>query len=134
MTDFDHITTEKYTLVYEAVSDIFFGLIKEMRELSKKKPDATLSTEKVLILNRVLSDAKSILSEEPEGKYLDLLSDEKLPQNSDVVLVMVQFEKALRAFHSRYTTRKGVIGLERVWVTSESIQAWREEEEEGEYE
>lgn len=127
MRDFEHSTTSEFVSTYEAVIDIFSGLIQEMRELSKKKPDATLSKGKVRILNRALSDAQSILMDEPEGKYLDLLSDEELPQNSDAVLVMVQYEKALAAFYSRYTTRRDNL---RQWITPGNIQTWTEEEEE----
>ena len=38
----------------------------------------------------------------PQARYLDLLDDKQLPQNSDAVLVMVQHESALAAFEQRY--------------------------------
>lgn len=98
-----HVTTEKVVAIYEASSGVFEGVLSEMRELSKKKPDLTLNKSKVIILNRILADIQFILKEEPEGKYLELLDDEELPQNSDAVLVMVQFEKALHAFRERYS-------------------------------
>ena len=117
MTTFDHVTTEEKVAAYEASSKVFHGLLKEMRELSKKKADATLSKGKVTILNRVLEDLREFLSDEPEAKYLDPLDDEDLPQNSDAVLVMVQYESALSAFKNRY--RKFYLG-ETSWIT-ESI-------------
>ena len=95
------MTQEKFD-VYRACSGVFDGLFFEMRELSKKKPEATLSESKVKILNRVLSDIKGVLEGEPEEKYLDLLDDAALPQNSDAVLVMVQYNRALNAFKDRY--------------------------------
>ena len=94
--------TEKSFAIYRASYNVFSGLFFEMRELSKKKPEATLSEGKVKILNRVLSDIKGVLEGEPEGKYLDLLDDEILPQNSDAVLVMVQYDRALDAFRGRH--------------------------------
>ena len=97
--------TEKSFAIYRASYGVFRGLFYEMRELSKKKPEATLSKSKVKILNRILSDIKGILEEEPEGKYLDLLDDETLPQNSDAVLVMVQYDRALDAFRDRYRNK-----------------------------
>ena len=71
----------------------------------------------------VLVDLLSFLKEEPEGKYLDLLDDEELPQNSDAVLVMVQYEKALAAFRGRYHGR--ILG-EYDWITEERLSNWRE--------
>ena len=119
MNKSEHVTTADAVAVYEASYDVFAGLLSEIRELSKKKPDATLNESKVKLLNRVLLDIQDILKTEPEGKYLDLLDDEKLPQNSDAVLVMVQYEKALRAFVRRY--RKGTSG-NTYWVTEERIK------------
>lgn len=125
----ENVTSSASVHVFEASSGVFHGLLAEMRELSKKKPDATLSKSKVRILNRILTDIRGILREEPEGKYLELLDDDDLPQNSDAVLVMVQFETALRGFERRY---KVGLGLDRQWVTEETVeelQAWEEEED-----
>ena len=120
MANFEHITTDDTVAAYDASRDVFAGLMTEMRELSKKKPDATLSKSKVKLLNRVLNDIHTILKTEPEGKYLDLLDDEELPQNSDAVLVMVQFERALRGFEKRY--KQNYHG-QFYWITEEKIKA-----------
>ena len=103
--DSKNITTEEAIATYNATHNIFVGLIKEVRELSRKKPDATLSQGKVKLINRVLVDLKGILEKEPEYKFLDLLDDEELPQTSDAVLVMVQYESALASFSNRYHRR-----------------------------
>jgi hypothetical protein len=95
-------TTQNAVDLYEASVQIFGGLIGEIRELSKKKPDATLNKGKVRIINRVLVDLQIVLDSEPEKKFLDLLDDEDLPQTSDAVLVMVQYESALAEFPKRY--------------------------------
>ncbi|PKR50493.1 hypothetical protein COO20_21365 [Thalassospira marina] len=97
---------------------MFNGLIAEMRELSKKKADATLSKGKVRILNRCLDDIRQILLDEPEAKFLDELDDDQLPQNSDAVLVMVQYETALSSYSKRYHSQApGYYG--HVWITEE---------------
>lgn len=127
MTDFTDITTDNKVQSYTASSSVFQGLLKEMRELSKKKADATLSKGKVRILNRVLDDLREVLKDEPEFKYLDPLDDEDLPQNSDAVLVMVQYEKALGAFVSRY--RKYMYG-DTHWITEAFVEEYKNEEEE----
>jgi hypothetical protein len=117
-------TTQNAVDIYFASVEIFGGLIGEVRELSKKKPDATLSKGKVKIINRVLTDLLVVLGDEPERKFLDLLDDEDLPQTSDAVLVMVQYESALREFPNRYyrsfKTKRVEYGskvFEKHWVT-----------------
>ena len=124
MTDLQHTTTEAKVAGFDASSGVFGGLMQEMRELSKKKPDATLSENKVKILNRILADIGAVLKDEPEAKYLDLLDDEQLPQNSDAVLVMVQHERALAAFKERYYVRVTLLGEYR-WVTEDVVEEVR---------
>ena len=61
--DFDHITTNAAVSIYEASSPVFEGIIREVRELSKKKPEATMSSSKVKLVNRVLKDLLEILKD-----------------------------------------------------------------------
>jgi hypothetical protein len=127
MTKYEHVTTEIKVQVYESTRPIFQSLLKEIKELSKKKPEATMSTGKVKIINRVLIDLLTILKDEPTGKYLDALDDEALPQMSDAVLTMVQFESALSSFFGRYNQNR--FG-DRLWITESRVAAWNEEVEE----
>lgn len=131
MTDIEHITTTEAVAAYQATNDIFLGLFREVRELSKKKPDAILSAGKVQIINRVLTDLKDLLEKEPEGKFLDLLDDQELPQTSDAVLVMVQYETVLKAFHSRYSEHVTWDYEESKieWITPELIAKYEKEME-----
>lgn len=122
-------TTDDAVAIYEATSDVFAGLIKEVRELSKKKPDATMSKAKVRLINRAIAELDKILKDEPEGQFLDQLDEEELPQYSDAVLVMVQYETAVNAFSNRYHRRVNV-GLheyERFWITDEFLTQWHDE-------
>jgi hypothetical protein len=125
--DFEDVTTDAAVSTYQASTPIFEGLIKEIRELSKKKPDATMSAGKVKIINRVLNDLLQILKPEPAGKYLEALDDESLPQVSDAVLIMVQFESALESFESRY---RRYVGGDHHWITEEFVTAWNADSEE----
>ncbi|MGA1831455.1 hypothetical protein [Rhizobium wenxiniae] len=118
MNEYEHITRASTVAEYQSSSTVFDGLIKEIRELSKKKPDATMSAGKVKIVNRVLLDLMAFLHVEPEGKYLEKLDDDALPQVSDAVLVMVQFETALRAFKGRYHQ---YVSGKWLWVTEEWV-------------
>lgn len=127
MDSFD-TTTQENVAIYEATNAIFVGLIKEIRELSRKKPDATMSSGKVKIINRVLTDLKKILKNEPEGKFLDLLDDNDLPQTSDAVLVMVQYETVLRVFKGKYHKAYKADGrLEYAWVTPEFVKEFKKQ-------
>jgi hypothetical protein len=123
--EFEHVTTDAFVEIYESSSPIFEAIFREVRGLSKKKPEATMSASKVKVINRVLTDLLIILKGEPAGKYLDLLSDEALPQVSDAVLAMVQFETALEAFESRY---RKYIQSQHYWITAELLEQWKKDE------
>ena len=125
MTDMEDTTTDAKVAAYEASSDVFGGLMREMRELSQKKPEATLSKGKVAILNRILADIRAVLRDEPEAKYLDPLDDDELPQNSDAVLVMVQYQTALAAYHKRYYMYVRLLGDHR-WLTAATVEEIRQ--------
>lgn len=126
--DFSHVTTNAVVDVYKSSEPIFAGLLKEVRELSRKKPEATMSASKVKIINRVLSDLLDILKTESAGKYLEILEDEALPQVSDAVLTMVQFETALESFKDRYW--KYVPAHTRsYWITSELVSKWESDDD-----
>lgn len=127
--EFEHVITDAAVEIYTSSTPIFEGILKEVRELSKKKPEATMNANKVKIINRVLSDLLVFLKEEPTGKYLDALNDESLPQVSDAVLTMVQFESALEAFHSKYNQ---YVNGTHYWITSELLANWKEEDDEAE--
>jgi len=127
--DFEHVTTDAFVEAYESITPIFKGVLEEVRELSKKKPEATMSAGKVKIVNRILNDLLVFLKPEPAGKYLEALDDEALPQMSDAVLTMVQFKSALEAFSSRYHQYfRGT----HYWITQELQAEWNEDEDEEE--
>ena len=127
MIEFEYVTTESAVEIYDSSTPIFEGILKEVRELSRKKPEATMSAGKVKIVNRILNDLLVILKDEPAGKYLETLDDETLPQMSDAVLTMVQFESALSSFEDRY---KRYISGNRYWITEAFLARNREALEE----
>jgi hypothetical protein len=130
MTEYEHVTTNAAVETYETSSGIFGSLLTEVKELSKKRPEATMSAGKVKIINKVVEDLLTFLKEEPTGKYLDRLDDETLPQMSDAVLVMVQFESALGSFKERYYKYMDEF-REHVWITKENLAEWNEDEGQG---
>jgi hypothetical protein len=121
MSDYDPAVPQASVDTYLSAHGVFSALLGEVRELSKKKPDATLSASKVKLVNNVLTDLLGILKNEPEGKYLAAIEDETLPQVSDALMMMAQFDAALSAFKARY--RRNVFGNFK-WITEEIVVTW----------
>jgi hypothetical protein len=121
--DFEHITTDAAVAIYQATTPIFEGLFREIKELSRKKPEASMSTAKIKLVNRVLADLLVILKDEPTGKYLEGLDEDAVPQVSDAVLAMALFETGLAAFRSKYY--KWFQDHEKYhWITKEFVANW----------
>lgn len=95
-------TTQKKADTFDSFYEVFLHLYKELKAFGTKKPSDTLSASKVKIVNRLLQDILEIMEGEPEHKYLDLLEDESLPQYSDAVLILSQYEAALEGFKKRH--------------------------------
>lgn len=91
--------------VYDTTAPLLTAMQRELKAFAQKKPEATLSKSKVAFVNRLLKDLKDLLQDEPNSKYLDLLEDDNLPQYSDVVLIISQYEAAMSAFYTRHTAR-----------------------------
>lgn len=87
---------------YELLKPLLVAAYKEMQELSKKKPDSALNAYKVKMVNRILIPSKELFKSEPSYNFLDTLNSDDLPTNSDVVIILGQYLKALDMFHSRY--------------------------------
>jgi hypothetical protein len=87
---------------FDSLSLMLAAMFRDFQELTKKKPDGVLSARKVALVNRLLTDVQAIVTDEANARYLDLLDEENLPQNSDVVLILGQFDAAMKGFHSKY--------------------------------
>lgn len=71
---------------------LLIAMRNEYTELTKKKPDTTLSKLKVKTVNRLLNDILELVVQDDDAKkYLDLLDDDDLPQFSDVVIILSQY-------------------------------------------
>ena len=112
-----YFTTEEDVKAYEAVVGVFSELFKELKELGKKKPEATLSGAKVKLINRVLDDVRAALKSAPDAKYLDSIDDQTLPQYSDAILILSQYEGALKSFKERHFGYRSGYGND--WVIAE---------------
>jgi uncharacterized membrane protein YheB (UPF0754 family) len=94
--------TEKIIEDYKLLKSMLYAQKKEFDLLSKKKADGQLNPMKIKMANRVLEPLKELLKYEESNKFLDTLNEEELPTNSDVVLIISQYETAINKFESRY--------------------------------
>jgi hypothetical protein len=108
-------TTPEAVDQYQTMQPLLAAMLEELRKLAVKKPEVTLSKQKVVLINRLLGDLKNLLANEPESKYLDLLTDDTLPQYSDAVLVISQYGAALESFYNRHCPDADEFGLHRAW-------------------
>jgi hypothetical protein len=99
------LPTEKNIEDYLLLKDMLHSQKKEFDLLSKKKADSQLNPMKIKMANRVLVPLKEIFEHEESHKFLDTLNDDDMPTNSDVVLIISQYETAINEFKSRYYLR-----------------------------
>ena len=89
---------------YFLLSELLNSIYLEMKEFSKKKPEDLLNEFKVKNVNRVLSQIKSLLNDEPTSQFLDILDSDSLPSNSDAILVIGQFKASMNRFYDKNKT------------------------------
>ena len=123
MTDKETAPIEEDVKRFRFLSPMLDSALSEMREFAKKKQDGIVSGTKIKILNRLLTDIKDIVKQEKSASYLDTLSEEELPQNSDAVLILGQYRAVLDSFEKRNIQ---YIDHKNTWITKE----WFEENDE----
>ena len=74
-------------------------LLKEFSELSKKKPNDAINKFKLGFANTLLRMANSILDDAHRPfEDFDEFDEDKLPTNSDVVVVLSQYSECMKMF------------------------------------
>ncbi|WP_221390030.1 hypothetical protein [Dyadobacter sp. NIV53] len=114
MTKLEVLPTDAEITKFEMLNELAESIYLEMKEFSKKKPDDALNPFKVKNVNRVLTQLKEFLINEPTASFLDLLDDETLPTNSDAILIIGQFKASMDNFRHKNTNRY------RMWKTKEN--------------
>lgn len=94
-------TTEKAER-YEVMSPLLEAMFAEFKELSKKKPEGPISSQKIKVVNRLLESCREVLETEDSINFLDVIDEDDVPQNSDVVLMLSQYVAAMSTFKSKY--------------------------------
>lgn len=98
----EKLPTAAQVTKFEMLNELADSIYTEMKEFAKKKPDDALNKFKVKNINRVLSQLKEFLNEEPTVDFLDLLDDESLPSNSDAILIIGQFKASMDNYRKKY--------------------------------
>ena len=120
--DQDHAPSQALVNKLTYISPMLDSAMTEMREFSKKKQDGIVSTMKIKVLNRILSDVREIVAGDDTIGYLDPLDEDVLPQNSDAVLVLGQYHAALETFRETHYQNKTNSPGYRQWITKEWIE------------
>lgn len=111
--------TDEQAATYDRLVPMLEAAHREMTELSKKKQDGIVNTLKIKMLNRLLSELSKVIENDPSYAFVDMLDEETLPQNSDAVLVLSQWQAALKQYRDRhfgYDSREA----EHRWFTVEN--------------
>jgi hypothetical protein len=124
-------TTQERVDLWQMTTPLLKAMFQQFQELSKKKPEGALNKPKVVMVNRLLEKCREVLADEMTLQFLDLLDTEQLPQNSDVVLVLSQYDSAMRQFREEHTDRDG-IGREWIVEDEDGDSGGEDEEEDGE--
>jgi hypothetical protein len=111
--------SEEQAAAYDRHVPMLEAAHREMTELSKKKPDGVVNTLKIKVINRLLAELSTVLEDDASRGFVDMLEEDSLPQNSDVVLVLSQWQAALtqyKATHHGYDASRG----NHRWFTTEN--------------
>ncbi len=96
------LPTEKNIEDYALLKDMLRSQKMEFDLLSKKKADGQLNPMKIKMVNRVLEPLKELFKQEQSHDFLYTLNEDEMPTNSDVVLIISQYETAIRDFKNQY--------------------------------
>jgi hypothetical protein len=111
--------TEAGIVKYQMLEKLLDSSFIELKEFSKKKPDELLNKFKVTSLNRILNPIKEVMKSEPTSEFLDLLDEDTIPSYSDAVLIIAQFQAAMRQFRSTHYGKESYASDAR-WFTKEN--------------
>ena len=101
-------TTKVKADLFEVTKPLLESMYMEFKELSKKKPDASISKNKIKIVNRLLNSLCTILADEDSIGFLDILDEDDIPQTSDVTLILSQYVASMSSFENKYHIFNGI--------------------------
>lgn len=108
----DHVPLDGDNMKMEDV-DLFIAtnaqlieMYKEISEMSKKKPDNAVNKFKLKYINQIVGTANKLLGEtyKPFNDF-DLFDEDDLPTNSDITMMLSQYQNAMENFRSNNITK-----------------------------
>jgi len=115
--------TDQQAATYDRLVPMLEAAHREMTELSKKKQDGVVNALKIKMLNRLLAELSKVIEKDPSYAFVDMLDEETLPQNSDAVLILSQWQAALKQYKDRHYGYDGSGGSR--WFTVEKPEPQR---------
>ena len=109
-----YFTTKEKASMHDTTMPLLQSMYAEIKELSKKKPDALVSKSKIKVANRLLEKVRAVLIDEASLEFLDLLDEDDMPQVSDVSIMLSQYLAAMKEF--KYLHYGEYQGEYNVWV------------------
>ena len=107
-------TTAQKVDAWKTTNPLLTAMFAEVKDLSKKKPDAPLSVEQVRMINRLLEACQNVLSSQASLDFLDVLDEDEIPKMSYATMLLSQYVAAMQAFHDSY---HGWDGTKHTWKT-----------------
>jgi len=111
--------TEDEAATFDRLVPLLVAAHREMSELSRKKQDGIVNALKIRNINRLLVELQKLLAADPSRDFVELLDEESLPENSDVVLLLSQWQAALTQYKERHHGIDAVMNQRR-WFTVEN--------------
>lgn len=99
--------TEEHVRRYEKVIGQLEGAFSEIAALARKKPDDGVNRFKLDLVNRILAAANDLLGEGGRPfAHFEQFDPDEVPQNSDVVFVLSQYQECLEHLRSQNIDRE----------------------------
>lgn len=111
--------TDEDAATYDRLVPLLSAAHREMSDLSRKKQDGIVNALKIRNINRLLVELTKLLENDPSRDFVELLDEESLPENSDVVLLLSQWQAALGQYKSRHYGYD-MVSNEQRWFTVEN--------------
>ncbi|SRR6266536_2124625 len=94
---------------YQRVQSQLEAFHREFEGLAKKTPNAALNAFKLKIVNQAIDDANAVLGKDflPIRGFTQF-TDEELPSNSDISMVLAQYLEAMEILRCRNIASDGI--------------------------
>lgn len=106
---------------FELHYNMLMALLTEMREFAKRKQDGPVTPMKIEMISSRLDELREILKDEEIFPFLEKLDGDRVPCNSDVVLILAQYEVAMETHARGRYVWKPIGKGQRSWSTAKSF-------------